>query len=761
MLRGITTIVSLCMFVAPCWSQFNTPLTEPTNREIPAKIATTNVFDFCRIDQSIAYVPAENKSLVHQIVSPHDSPPQPLKFPGEVKLLSCSPDGRALAALVENNIHITSRVADRSKELEVPISPELESPSEFKWSADSKVLFAIRSRSPASVTRIVLDQSEPEQDITFNERIQTSFPGPTGDLLVAFSSNEVEIWRKGERENKIVNGRSSIASGSLDGRFIAFTADDKIQVWTLAPLGKGTSIASDNAELIRFSGDGKRLLISEVDDKAKCYTVSDSGQLTFNQEYKATSGCGWLSERGNIGACFSYSDTSRLMRVFRCDAEAEIEVPIVTKLSESGFDPDVFPQQYLLTKSGTLGLVEWPAGRLELFDVRSRLSVWGCRVPELEHVWLVAKGDRLLTLDKYGSLQIHDTTNGRVRRHAVSVESRPQPRKRYGDTSFRFQMLPDGKHCVVWCGATREDFVVIEIATQKIVGRVSDSQSNGNKIRAWRPSDDGSVVCVVKDRIYLLQTGFQSQELKQAKNSGRIHLAVKPFRAKNTAHGIYDTKSGQMVRKLQWEFVDDDSVRNWAHISRDGKLSALVARLSSGDGMGVEVRSTQTGDQVHTISLGDKRFSRVDFTRDQSGIWVVKRDSLNRFDFNTKTLIPFLTDSETKAEPVVYDPKRPTPVSDSTWQTTEFESYAESDTGWIATGHRRGFVNLWNAKDQKRYAILRCGTERVKALAFSPDGKYLVSWCADRSELQITDMASILPAVSPEPMDDQEHDFDF
>lgn len=761
MLRGVIISNILCVVPSTCLAQWDVPLVEPTNRSQPVKFETANVFSFCQQDESIAYVPANNHASVHQFVPTGASSPKPIEFSGDVELLSGSPDGKRLAALVENEVHFASRASRESKPVVVPISSELEAPSEFKWSADSKVLFAIRSDSPASVTRIVLDQSEPEQDISIGNRIYTCFPNSTGELFVAFTSEEVEIWRNGENENKVVNGHSRISSGSPDGRFVAFNADDKLQIWTLDPLGKGATVEADDAKWIHFSADGRQLLISEVDDKARCYAVSDDGQLSLNQEYKSSGTC-WLSDDGTLGACSSSSKTSRLMRVFNCEAKAEIEVPVMAKSGgNGGFDPDIYAQQIQISNDGLLGLVEFPAGRLELFDVRSQLSVWGCRVPELARVWLVANGDRMMTVNRFGILQIHDTKNGRMRRHAVSVVSSPQVREQLRDTKSRFQLLPDGKHCVVWCGATLRDFVVIELATQKVVGRVPDSESTKGNIRAWRTSDDGSIVCVVKDEIELLRTGFQSQELRHANNFGRFHMTVKPFRAKELTHGIYDTKSGQKLRTLRWKYVVDDSFLNWAHISPDGELCALVARRSDGDGMGVEVRSTQTGEQVFAISLGDSRVKRADFTRDQKGMWIVTQYEFMRLDFNNKTLTPFLTDSETHTEPVEHDPKRPTPLPDSKWQTTRFASFAESDTGWIATGHARGFVNIWSLKDQKRYAFLRCGTERVEALAFSPDGRYLMSWCADRNQLQITDISSILPAAPPEPIGNQDVDLDF
>lgn len=761
MLRVVTTAISILMLAVPCWSQSKIPLTEPTNREIPTKIATANVYCFCTKDQSIAFVPAQNQSSVQQIVPSSGAAPKPIEFPGAVKLLSCSPDGQILAALVENTIYFAKRDSQQADHVAVSISPELESPSEFKWSADSKVVFAVRRGRPAIITRIVLDQSEPEQDFTIGSRIYDSFPSLNGKLFITFTSDNVEIWRKGVGDNKIVEGRSSVVSGSADGRFIAFRSDRKLQVWTLDPLGKGATVAADDAKLIRFSDNGKRLVVAEIDDKVKCYSVSDDGQLSLNQEYDATSGCGWLSASGTIGACLSYSDSSRLMRVFNCEADAEIEVPVVTKGSFFGYDQPIFPEQYMLSKNGVWGLVEWPEGRLELFDVRSQLSVWGCRVPELEHVWLVDNGERLLTIDKFGSLQIHDTTSGRVRRHNVGAESTPQPKRRTGDTRFRFQMLPDGKHCVVWCGASRREFIVIELATQKIVSRVKALDNGKGVIEAWRPSDDGSIICVVRDDIELLRTGFQTGGTERAENSGRFHMAIKPFRAKEPIHNIYDTKSGQKLRTVQWEFVDHDSLRNWAHVSRDGKLCALVARQSDGDGTGVEVRSTDTGEQVHAISLGDTRFSFAEFTRDNTGMWILTKDSLMRLDFDTKTLTPVFTDEETKGKLMEHDPMRPTPLADSNWQTSQFASFAESDTGWIATGHRKGFVNIWSVKDRQRYAFLRCGTELVRALAFSADGKYLMSWCADRNKLQVTEMSSILPAAPPEPMADQEVNLDF
>ncbi len=582
-----------------------------------------------------------------------------------------------------------------------------------------------------------------------------------GKLFITFTDENVEIWRQGVSENKIVEGRSRVVSGSANGRFIAFRSGNKLQIWTLDPLGKGATVAAGGAELIRFSDDGKRLVVSEIQDKVKCYSVSNDGQLSLNQEYVTGSGSGWVSASGRIGACLGHSNTSRLLRVYNCVAEAEIEVPIVPKGSYFGYDQPIFPEQYMLSKNGVWALVEWPEGRLEMFDVRSQLSVWGCRVPGLEHVWLVNNGERLLTIDKFGNLQIHDTTSGRVRRHNVSAESTPQPKRRTGDTRFRLQMLPDGRHCVVWCGASRREFIVIELATQEIVSRVKALDNRNGVVQAWRPSDDGSIICVIKDDIELLQTGFQTRGTGQAENYGRFHMAVKPFRAKEYSHNIYDTKSGQKLRTLQWEFVNHTYVRNWAPVSPDGKLCAAVARQWDGEGTGVEVRSTDTGEQMHAISLGDRRFSFAEFTRDNTGMWILTKDSLMRLDFDTKTLTPFLTGEGTKSKLMEHDPLRPTPLADSDWHTSQFASFAESDTGWIATGHHRGFVNIWSAKDQQRYAFLRCGTELVRALAFSADGKYLMSWCADRNTLQVTEMSSILPAAPPEPMAGQDVNLDF
>ncbi len=166
MLRVFTTAISTLMLAVPCLSQSKIPLTEPTNRAIPTKIATANVYCFCTKDQSIAFVPAQNQSSVRQIVPSSGAASKPIEFPGAVKLLSCSPDGQTLAALVDNTIYFAKRDPQQADHIAVSISPELESLSEFKWSADSKVVFAVRSGRPAIITRIVLDQSEPEQDFS-------------------------------------------------------------------------------------------------------------------------------------------------------------------------------------------------------------------------------------------------------------------------------------------------------------------------------------------------------------------------------------------------------------------------------------------------------------------------------------------------------------------------------------------------------------------------------------------------------------------
>lgn len=763
MVRKVLAVVLLFALSVPVRAQDEVPLSEPTNRTQPTKTETANVFSFCRKDQSIAFVPAQNRRLVHQVLPLKDVSAAPLQFDGEVKLLSCSPDGRLLAALVDDEVHVISRDNPDLKRVVVSLS-SLQEFSELKWAANSQVLFAIRSGSPAQITRFSSDGSTQPEKLSFANGGDHFFPSSTGDLLIAFSRNGAEIWRKGEQENKIVNGKATEIAGSSDGRFVAFTADDKLQVWTLDPLGKGASVDADGAEFIQFSASGDRLLVSEVDDKVQCYAVAKDGQLELTQEYEATSGCGCLSDSGTLGACFSYSSTSRLMRVFRCDTRAESEVPIITKsVGLGGYDPDIFPEQYLLSQDGRKGLVVWPAGRMELFDIATRLSIWGCRVPELANVWLIGNGDQLLTIDKSGNLQLHNTNTGRVRRQIVDVDPKVPADQQLADTSFRFQVLRDGQHCVVWCGPRLRQFVVVEMGKGKIVGRVQDTAEDGKPIKGWCASDDGQVVCVVGDRVRLLRTGFQSTEVEQTENVGRFHLAVKATGVEGPLHGIYDTKTGLMRRTLRWEFVNGNSYGNWGHVSRDGQLCALVARRLDGNGSGVEVRHSGTGKQIAAVSLPRSDFSRLDFTSDNTGLWVVTRDALLRLDLKNKTLVPFLTDSENDKTTATPNSETPTPLPPSTWQTTQFHSFAESDTGWIATGHRRGFVNIWSVKDQMRYAFLRCGTEVVKALAFSSDGKYLLSWCADRNQLQVTDISSILPASPPTPQraGDKELDLDF
>ena len=761
MLRTASTMLVTLGLITSGWAQENIPLTEPTNRPIPPKLATSGVYSFCPKDQSLAFAAGDEPALIHQLFSLNGTSAQPLELGGPAREIAISPNGKSLAAIADKKVFV---YADRMKDDATPVGLaeefEVRDQPSLIWSANSNALFVIDRGSPASALRISLDGGNESQAISFKDG-RHFFASPSGDLMVAFNRDGAEIWRGGSESNKTVTGRTEAVFASPDGRFLAFMADDNLQVWTLSPLGKGASVAAYGADFVQFSADGKRLLVFEVDDKAKCYEVGDKGQLTLLKEYEATNGCGWISEDGNLGACFSYSDSSRLMRVFRCDRNAETEVPIITKSPGlGGYDPDIFPNEYQLSQDGRRGLVAWPGGRIEMFDVASGLSDWGCRVPDLAKVWLVAKGDRILTIDKLGSLQLHDTSVGRIKRKAVTVEKPSTDGKHFGDTPFRFQELADGKHCAVWCGSKLREFTIVELSTGKVVGRAKDTRDDGEHITGWRSSDDGSVICVVGKRVRLLKTGF-TPGIPSTENAGRFHLAVKATGVKEPVHGIYDTKTGQMRRTLRWEFVDGTGFRLRGHVSRDGQLCALAGKRLDRKGKGVEVRSTKTGKQLFTVPLPEADFSWLDFTRDQTGMWVVTREALMRLDFETKTLEPFFSDKETQTDPVKPDPKAPTPLADSNWQMTQFECFSESGTGWIATGHRRGFVNIWSTKDKQRYGFLRCGTERVEALAFSPDGRFLLSWCADRNKLQVTDLSSILPAVPPAPAAGDDLNLDF
>ncbi len=767
MLRSNALFLSVLGLALPLRAQDDVPQSEPTNRPVAVNLKTANVFSFCRQNQSLAFVSGQYHTLVHQHFPLEGMSLSPLKFDGSVRLLSCSPDGKSLAVLVNDKIRIRrDRRSPDSDEVIVPLSTTLEEPYELKWAANSNVLFALRRGEPATVTRVPIEDPDQTTDIVFQNAAGELLPNADGSLLLVFNRSTSEIWREGKSENKIVNGRAEHIVGSPDGRFVAFMADGKLQLWTLAPLGKGSSVAAYGAETIHFSANGERLLVSEVDGRVQCFLVGDNGQLKLTQEYSATGGCGWLSDNGKLGACLDHSQTSRLMRVFQCDARAESAVPVITKsVGLGGYDPEIFPREFRLTQNGRRGLVVWPAGRLELFDMATRLPDWGCRVPDLAELWLIGDGDLLMTTDKSGVLQFHDTSVGRVRRQVVDVQPASPAGRHARDTPHRFQALPDGRHCVVWCGPNLRQFAIVEMSTGKTVARAQASDGGVQSVRSWQASDDGSTVCVAGDRVQVLQTGFQSSVPGKAGNNARFHLAVKARGLNEPVHGIYDAKTGRMRRTLKWEFVDASSLTNWGHVSRDGQLCALVARRSDGGGSGVEVRDTVTGRQVAAVPLSDTDFSWLDFTQDQTGMWVVTRQALLRLDLKGRTLQPFLTDSETDTQPAATNAETPTPLPQSTWQTTQFQCFAESDTGWIATGHRRGFVNIWSVKDQKRYAFLRCGTEVVRSLAFSPDGKYLMSWCADRNQVQITDVSSILLAKPPAPQaeneKEREPDLDF
>ena len=96
-------------------AQDEVPIAEPTNRPAPAKIETANVFSFCRQDQSLAFVMAKSKTLVHQLYPDRDTSPLPIEFDAEVRMLSCSPDGETLAAMVDGEIHFARTVRRRSR----------------------------------------------------------------------------------------------------------------------------------------------------------------------------------------------------------------------------------------------------------------------------------------------------------------------------------------------------------------------------------------------------------------------------------------------------------------------------------------------------------------------------------------------------------------------------------------------------------------------------------------------------------------------
>ena len=60
------------------------------------------------------------------------------------------------------------------------------------------------------------------------------------------------------------------------------------------------------------------------------------------------------------------------------------------------------------------------------------------------------------------------------------------------------------------------------MSTQKVIARVRDPATDGNYLKGWSVSDDGSVICVVRDRVQLLETGFHAPALSQKENKGRF-----------------------------------------------------------------------------------------------------------------------------------------------------------------------------------------------------------------------------------------------
>ncbi len=543
---------------------------------------------------------------------------------------------------------------------------------------------------------------------------------------------------------KTIPGSAGYITTSHARNHVVICSSKGAQIWNLNPLSKGHRIEGDNVKRALFSRDGKVFVLLGVDDKAASYAVSLDGKLVALESESTGSQVASISPNGRFVACSGCDKNFQTIDLFRTDQTSSRSIPIYTR-SRRLMGNETYPVAFYLPDVPRRVLVEWEHGRLEMMDAVTRTTDWGCSVPGLKKFGLSASGDRIVTFDASGRVRIHDTTKGRFSRRTIPLAEEGEAID-VGKVKF----LGDERHFVVEVG---DQFWFINAESGKKASVVTSTV--GGRGGTWGVTRDGKTICVIRSSIATYPTHLQLNIPSSTRDANGVLFARLHDPAKRKDQSIIVSRqTGETIRPVDWTYVDRNVYRYTIVSSDDGVYCATHGRLPRSDDEGIEVRSISDGEQVLTVPLRETKPYHLYFEDDNSGMWIATDEAIQRLDFDRKIIANFVETADGRGEwvePNYKTDKSPQPLAEAYSQTIDFRCFAQSASGWIATGHFRGFINIWSKKDRLRYAVIRAQSEYIDSLDISNDGKYLVYICNDRKEAHIVDLSQILPLEPPEP----------
>lgn len=290
---------------------------------------------------------------------------------------------------------------------------------------------------------------------------------------------------------------------------------------------------------------------------------------------------------------------------------------------------------------------------------------------------------------------------------AASLAAQEQSRVQFKESIKALSYSPDGKTLAILSGSTATPGGTVYILD---AASLKETQSWKGEYTSLRFVDGGTLALAAREIV--LRNLSTKEEKIIGKDSHPRFLEVSPDGKTIAAWDnrakliLYDVASGE--EKMIFDYEKGSWITG-AGFSRDGKKIAAIYRYNA-----VCLWEVESGNAISTYSGSNDMFKSLDFSADGKILYLAGTASIHRWDL-----------AANKDDKI---------CSDEVWIRAHYLPVRLSPDGTMfATGAID--LSLFNAAG-KKLVELKGHHDEVLGLAFSPDGRSLVSGCAGGTLIQ-------------------------